>query len=98
MNSLKTTTLGFILAIGFALMLGGCGNPAQKRAYEAAAKKEQSVSIENAPALIAEYKQIVRMKPGSAWAEKAEARIKAIEARVKAEEMRKEVFQEHGID
>jgi outer membrane protein assembly factor BamD (BamD/ComL family) len=85
-------------SIGLALLVGGCGNSAQQKAYEQAAKAEQQLTAENASAIIAEYKQVIALQPGSEWARKAQARIEALEARLKAEELRKSVFQEHGID
>jgi GTP cyclohydrolase II len=87
-------TLGLVLALAVA----GCGDSAQQKAYEQAAKAEQQLTAENASAIVAEYKQAISLKPGSAWAKKAQERIEAVEARVKAEELRKSVFQEHGID
>ena len=86
------------LLIGLVLFVGGFGNAAQQKAYEQAAKAEQQLTAENASAIITEYRQTIALQPGSEWARKAEARIEAVEARVKAEELRKSVFQEHGID
>lgn len=86
------------LAIGLALFVAGCGNAAQRQAYERAAQKEQQLTAENAPALIAEYKRVIALQPGSAWARKAQARIEAVEARLQAAELHKSVFQEHGVD
>lgn len=86
------------LSIGLALLVGGCGNAAQQKAYEQAAKMEQQLTAENAPAIITEYKQVITLQPGTEWAKKAQARIEAVEARVKAEEQHKSVFQEHGVD
>ena len=88
-----------VLSLGLALLVVGCGgNAAQQQAYEKAAKAEQQITAENAPALVTEYKQVIALQPGSEWAKKAQTRIEALEARVKAEELHKSVFQEHGID
>ena len=86
------------LAIGLALFAGGCGRSAQEQAYEQAAKAEQQLTAENASAVIAEYKKTIALQPGSEWARKAQARIEAVEARMKAAELHKNVFQEHGVD
>ena len=91
-------TVVFTLWIGLVLFVGGCGNSAQQKAYEQAAKTEQQLTMENAAAIIPKYKQVIALQPGTEWARKAQARIEAVEARVKAEELRKSVFQEHGID
>ena len=100
---MKFTTLSSMriystLLIGLALLVAGCGNAAQQQAYEQAAKAEQQITAENVSAIIAEYKRVIVLQPGSGWAKKANARIEALEARVKAEEQHKSVFQEHGID
>jgi len=95
---LRRMTAGGLLMIGLALGLGGCGNAAQRQAYAHAARAEQQFTLENAPAIIAEYKRVIAVAPGSAWAKKARARIEAVAARVKSEELRKSVFQEHGVD
>ncbi len=92
------TRLASMLSIGLALFVGGCGNSAQQKAYEQAAKAEQQLTAENASAIIAEYKQVIAQQPDSAWARKARTRIEAVEARVKAEDLRKSLFQEHGVD
>jgi len=86
------------LLLGLALFAGGCGNAAQQQAFEQAVKAEQQLTAENAPAIIAEYKRAIALQPGSEWAKKAQARIEAVEAKTKAEELHKSVFQEHGID
>ena len=91
-------TILFALGIGLALFVVGCGNSAQQKAYEQAARAEQQLTAENAATVVADYKRVIALQPGSAWARKAQARIAAVEARVKAEELRKTVFQEHGID
>lgn len=90
--------IGTAFLLGLALSAGGCGNAAQQQAYEKAAKAEQQITTENTPALITEYRKVIALQPGSEWAGKAQARIEALEARVKAEELHKSVFQEHGID
>ena len=94
----RTNTLVLVLLAGLALAAGGCGNAAQKNAFEHAAKAEQQVTLENAPAVIAEYRQVIALEPGSGWAKKAQTRIEALDAGVKAKELHKSVFQEHGID
>ncbi len=86
------------LVLVLALALAGCGNAAQRQAYERAAQAEQHLTAENAPALLADYRRVIALKPGTAWARKAEERIAAVETRVKAEELHKSVFHEHGID
>jgi outer membrane protein assembly factor BamD (BamD/ComL family) len=86
------------LLIGLALLLGGCGNSAQQQAYEQAASAERQLTAENSPAIIAQYKRVIARQPGSNWAKKAQARIDALEARARADELHKSVFQEHGID
>ena len=90
--------VAFTLCIGLAFFAGGCGKSAQQQAYEQAAMAEQRLTAENAAVIIAEYRQLITLQPGSEWARKAQARIEAVEARVKAEELRKSVFQEHGVD
>jgi PBP1b-binding outer membrane lipoprotein LpoB len=86
------------LLIGLALIGSGCGNSAQQQAYEQAAKAEQQLTAENAPAIIGAYRKTIALQPDTDWARKAEARIEAVEARVKAEELHKNIFQEHGVD
>ena len=86
------------LSLGLALLVLGCGNAAQQKAYEQAAQKEQQLAAENAPALIAEYQQVIALQPGSDWARKAQARIEAVETCEKAAELHKSIFQEHGVD
>lgn len=97
-RTLTPRHMAAMLMVGLALLVGGCGNAAQEKAYEQAARAEQQLTAENASTLIAEYKKIIALQPGSAWARKAQARIEAVEARVKAEEQHKAVFQEHGVD
>jgi len=80
------------------LCLGGCGNAAQQKAYEHAAQLEEKYTTESAPAIIKEYQQVIALEPDSGWAKKARTRIEALEARVKAEEQHKNIFQEHGVD
>jgi len=87
-----------ILVLNLALIVVGCGNSAQQKAYEQTAKAETQLTAENSAAIIAEYKQVIALQPGSGWAKKAQARIDTIEAKTKAEELHKSVFQEHGID
>jgi len=86
------------LTFGFTLLVGGCGNSAQKEAYEHAEKAEQQMTAENAPAIVSEFKQVIALKPDSEWAKKAQSRIDAVEAKTKADELHKNVFQEHGVD
>ena len=90
--------VAFALVFGCALLVGGCGKSAQQQAYEQAATTEPQLTAENASAIIAEYKKVIALQPGSEWARKAQARIEALEAKTKAEELHKNVFQEHGID
>lgn len=87
-----------ILGVGIALFLTSCGNSAQQRAYEQAAKAEQQFTVENASAIVAEYQRVIGLQPGSDWARQAQARIAAVATRLKAEELHKSVFQEHGVD
>lgn len=87
-----------VFLAGLALLAGGCGNSAQERAYARAEQLERQSTTESAPAVIAEYRRVIALEPGSSWAKKAAARIQAVEARRQAEETRKEVFQEHGVD
>lgn len=86
------------LSLGLALLVVGCGQSAQQKAYEQAMQAEQQLTTENAATIIAAYKQVIAQQPGSEWANKARARIEAVEARTKAEELHKSVFQEHGVD
>jgi len=86
------------LVIGFTIFAGGCGKSAQQKAYEQAAEKEQQLTAENAAAIIAEYKQLIALEPDSEWAKKAQAHVAALEAKAKAEELHKSIFQEHGVD
>lgn len=83
-----------------ALLLDACDSSAQERAYQRASALEQKSpsTPDHAPAVIAEYQRVIGLEPGSSWAKKAQARIEAIKAEAKAEETRKSVFQEHGID
>ncbi len=87
-----------ILGVGVAFFLIGCGNSAQQQAYEQATKAEQQLSMENASAIVAEYQRVIALQPGSEWARQAQARITTVEIRIKAEELHKSVFQEHGVD
>lgn len=81
-----------------AFVVAGCDNAVQRQAYEAVAKKESQLAADQAPALIAEYQQVIRLAPGSTWAKQAQLRIDSIKRRVSADELHKSVFQEHGID
>lgn len=76
----------------------GCGPNEQARAYARAEQAEQRFTVETAPAVIADYRRVIALDPDSDWARKAGARIQALEARVRAEETRRDVFQEHGVD
>jgi hypothetical protein len=87
-----------LLALSLALLATGCGNAAQQQAYEAAVRAETQLTPENAPAVVAEYRRVIALEPGSTWARQAEARLQAVEARVQAAEQHKAVFQEHGVD
>lgn len=102
MNSFKMKTLLCALPVALALLSGGCGNAAQKDAYENAVKMEQPLSSDRAAAIIAEYQKVIRMEPGSEWARKAQTRIEAVQAKIaakqKADELQKSVLQESGID
>jgi len=86
------------LGLGLALLVAGCGNSGQQKAYEQAAAAEQRVTSETLPHVIAQFEEVIRLQPGSAWARKARARVEALQAKAKAEEQRKAVFQEHGVD
>lgn len=90
--------VSLLLLAGLVLLASGCGNAAQEQAYARAEQAERSFTAETAPAIIAEYKRVIALEPGSGWAKKAAARIQAVEARRQAEETRKDVFQEHGVD
>jgi hypothetical protein len=92
------TCLVPVMAVGLVLLVSGCGNTAQQQAYERAMQAEQQMTSENAPALVADYRRVIALEPGSRWARQAEERIAAVEARIKAEELHKSVFQEHGVD
>ncbi len=85
-------------AICAALLVGACSDSPQQQAYEHAVKREQQLPRADASALVAEYQRIVRLEPGSTWARKAQVRIDALEAQIKAEELHQSVFQEHGVD
>jgi len=90
--------LAVALATGLGLGLGGCGNAAQERAFAHTRQREDLVTAETAPGIIQEYHQVIALDPGSTWAKEAATRIAAVETRVRAEEQRKAVFQEHGVD
>ena len=92
------TTAATGLVLGALLLASGCGNRAQQQAYERAVQAEQHLTVETAPALIADYRRVIALEPDTAWARQAGERIAAVEARVKAEELHKAVFQEHGVD
>ena len=93
---LKAALAALVIALtGF---IAGCGDSVQKTAYEHAVALEQQLPVDRAPAIIAEYREVIRLEPGSAWATQAQTRIDAVQAKVKAEELRKSVFHEHGID
>ncbi len=96
--SIQLGMAGIVLLLAVALLQVGCGDSAQQLAYEHATKTEQQLAAENASAIIAEYKQVIALQPSSAWAMKAQTRIEAVEAKAKAEELHKSVFQEHGVD
>jgi len=100
MSHPPATSPGLIgaLVLGLALLAGGCCRTAQQTAFEQAAKTEQQQTGENTPAIITAYRKVIALQPGTTWARQAQARIEAIEARTKAEEQRKNVFQEHGVD
>jgi hypothetical protein len=89
---------GAAVLVALGLWVVGCGNAAQQQAYDKAAQAERQLTGENAPAILLEYRQVIALQPGSAVARKAQARIDAIAAKMKAAELHKAVFQEHGID
>ena len=100
---MKTKIFNFtraVLTLGTcaAFLVGGCTKSVQQKAYEQAAQKEQQLSAESAAAIIADYKRLIALEPDSEWARKAQAHIAALEAKMKAEELHKSVFQEHGVD
>jgi hypothetical protein len=88
--------LGLLFSV--LCLCSGCGNAEQAQAYARAEQAEQRFSLETAPAIIADYRRVIALDPKSDWAKKAGARIHAVEARVRAEETHKDVFQEHGVD
>lgn len=90
----------FPAALLFALLAvgAGCRDSAQARAYARAEAAERQFTVEAAPAIIEQYRRAAALDPGTDCARRAEARIKAVEARVQAEETHKQVFQEHGVD
>lgn len=88
--------LGLLCAV--LCLASACGNAEQAQAYARAEQAEQRFSLETAPAIIADYRRVIALDPESDWAKKAGTRIQAVEARVRAEETHKEVFQEHGVD
>jgi len=98
LRHLRQSAACSLLAIVFLVTAACGGDSAQEQAYERAAKLEQGYTTETAPAIIAEYRKVIALEPGTAWAEKSEARISAVEARVKADEQHKDVFHEHGVD
>src|ERR1035437_8973803 len=83
------------LLVRLVVIVRGFGNTRQPAALQPAAKAEQQFTADNAAAIIAEYKRVIALQPGSEWARKSQARVEALEARVKAEELPKAVFQEH---
>jgi hypothetical protein len=86
------------IALGLILAASGCGHSAQETAYLNAERREREAAVEAAPDVIADYRRVIALEPGSRWAKQAAARIAALEARQQAEETRKSVFQEHGVD
>ncbi|AOS45605.1 hypothetical protein Verru16b_02688 [Lacunisphaera limnophila] len=88
------------LALWLILQLAGtgCGQSTQETAYLNAEQREREAAVEAAPEVIAEYRRVIALEPGSRWAKQAATRIAALEARHQAEETRKSVFQEHGVD
>lgn len=94
----RLTQSGAALFSALVLFFIGCGNTAQQQAYEKAAQAERQLTAENAPAILLGYRQVIALQPDSAWTRKAQARIDAIAAKMKAAELHKAVFQEHGID
>jgi hypothetical protein len=92
------TRSGAAVLVALGLWIVGCGNAAQQQAYEKAAQAEQQLTAENVPAIRLAYRQVIALQPGTAVARKAQARIDSIDAKMKAAELHKAVFQEHGID
>jgi outer membrane protein assembly factor BamD (BamD/ComL family) len=97
-NLFKLNAVGLALAIGLTIFATGCGKSVQQKAYELAVEKEQQLTSENAATIVAEYKAVITLHPGTEWARKAQARADAMEAKTKTEELHKSVFQEHGVD
>jgi hypothetical protein len=60
---MKTRLPGLLIA--FALLVGGCGNAAQKEAYEHAVAMEQQLSGDHASEVVAEYRKVIRLEPGA---------------------------------
>ena len=61
-----------------ALLLVGCAeNPQEKAFYEAQKAEQDAVLVAGlvAPVTISEYKEVISMNPKSKWAEKAQERI-----------------------
>ncbi|MEQ9825338.1 MAG: hypothetical protein ABQ298_13215 [Puniceicoccaceae bacterium] len=91
---------GFLLAL-LSMMLFSCvksENPAQRKAWDSAVEKEKTYAVETAETIIAEYRKVIAIEPGTPLAKEAEKRLKAVEQRLKADERHISVFQEHGID
>ena len=97
-QTFRLTRSGAAVLLAVGLFVVGCGNAAQQQAYEKAVQAERQLTGENAAAILLEYRQVIDLQPGSTWARKAQARIDAVAAKIKAAELNKNVFQEHGID
>ncbi len=92
------TGLFIVFAFLFLFACGSSENPIQKQAYENALKLEESYTFETAETILAAYRKVIAIEPGTRLAEKAEIQLKAVEERLKADEQHKSVFHEHGID
>jgi hypothetical protein len=94
-HRLARVVLALVLAV---TLLAGCGNAAQREAFEQAERAGQQVTAQTLDSVVAAYRHVIALEPGSDLAKKAEERLRAIEARKKADEAHKAVFQEHGVD
>jgi len=94
----NSRALRICLTLGLALLAGGCGKSVQQKAFDDALGKEQQMSEASTGAIIAEYSRVIALQPDSEWAALARARIEALEAKAKAAELHKSIFQEHGVD
>ncbi len=88
----------FLLVALLLVPLAGCGNSAQKEAFARATQLEEQTPLDRSAVVLAEYRRAIQIDPASSLARRARQRMEALEARVKAEETHKEIFQEHGVD